>query len=143
MFRRDVRLDDRKVVFLFNPKTGEIWLRLLAPLDGRPTFATPTIAVTFKDLQRFEKDCLHIHNQEMCPSAPSIDAKPIRIYADRPMHVIVKLRDRKFAEGPARRDGVRGPADHDPLVENGRGKAWLPVRGSNPDCLSQSQASCH
>jgi hypothetical protein len=100
VIRRDVRYDDRKVVLLFEPKTGQIWLRLLAPLEGRPTFATPAIPVTFKDLQRFEKECLHIHNREICPFPPSLDAKPIRIYADRPQHVIVKLRDRKFAEGP-------------------------------------------
>lgn len=100
MVRRDVRFDDRKVVFLLDPRTGESWVRLLAPLEGRMTFATPAILTSIDQLKRFEKNCLHIHNREMCPFPPSIDAKPIRIYADRPMHVIVKLHDRKFAEGP-------------------------------------------
>lgn len=90
--RRDVDLGDgKRLVLLYSAQTDLLYIRLLAPLEGRPTFLTPPCEVTPKKASRFESDARHRH---MAKEAV-LDVPPIRLGVTRGL--VVWLSGEEFA----------------------------------------------
>src|SRR5437763_377627 len=98
MMRFDALLGPCRLVLLLDQDTGLTFVRLLRPRKGVPTFVTPCILVEHDSLSSFE-----LHARQMLamsePVTPMLVAGAVRVYADRPRHVTVTYRDRRFAEG--------------------------------------------